>query len=63
VVRPLGHGVYQIDTLFQRAHFDAAYLIVDDGHAAFIDTGTGLAVPRLLAPWTRWGCAGIRWTG
>jgi len=49
VVRPLGHGIYQIDTLFQRAHFDAAYLIVDDGHAAFVDTGTGLAVPRLLA--------------
>lgn len=44
----LGHGVYAIDTAFQRDHFDAAYLVVDDGRAAFIDTGTRHAVPRLL---------------
>ena len=42
-------GVHAIDTGFQRDHFDAAYLVVDDGRAAFIDTGTGLALPRLLA--------------
>ena len=41
-------GVHAIDTGFQRDHFDAAYLVVDDGRAAFIDTGTGLALPRLL---------------
>ena len=29
--------------------FDAAYLIVEDGRAAFIDTGTNDSVPRLLA--------------
>ncbi|UXH77239.1 MBL fold metallo-hydrolase [Roseateles amylovorans] len=45
----LGHGIYAIDTAFQRDHFDAAFLIVDAGRAAFIDTGTALAVPRLLA--------------
>lgn len=45
---PLGSGVHLIDTAFQRDHFDAAYLLVDDGRAAFIDTGTGRALPRLL---------------
>ena len=48
-VEALGHGVYAIDTGFQRDRFDAAYLMVQDGHAAFIDTGTNHAVPRLLA--------------
>ena len=45
----LGHGIYAIDTGFQRPRFDAAYLIVEAGRAAFIDTGTNHAVPRLLA--------------
>lgn len=44
----LGHGVYAVDTGFQRECFDAAYLVVHDGHAAFIDTGTNFALPRLL---------------
>lgn len=44
----LGDGVFAIDTAFQRDHFDAAYLVVDDGRAAFIDTGPGPALPRLL---------------
>ena len=47
-VEPLDHGVYAIDTGFHRDHFDAAYLMVHDGRAAFIDTGTNFAVPRLL---------------
>ena len=46
---PLGHGVWVIDTGHQRPMFDAAYLMVEQGRAAFIDTGTSLAVPRLLA--------------
>ncbi|MBN8504617.1 MAG: MBL fold metallo-hydrolase [Burkholderiales bacterium] len=45
----LGHGVFQIDTGFGRPRFDAAYLLVDAGRAAFIDSGTNFAVPRLLA--------------
>lgn len=45
----LGGGVHCIDTGFLRDRFDAAYLLVQDGHAAFIDTGTNHAVPRLLA--------------
>jgi len=47
-VDALGDGLYTIDTGFGRPRFDAAYLIVDDGHAAFVDTGTNHAVPRLL---------------
>ena len=48
-VETLGHGIFAIDTAFHRDHFDAAYLLVHQGAAAFIDTGTNLAVPRLLA--------------
>ena len=32
-----------------RPVFDAAYLMVENGRAAFIDSGTNFAVPRLLA--------------
>jgi glyoxylase-like metal-dependent hydrolase (beta-lactamase superfamily II) len=46
---PLGHGIWVIDTGYQRPMFDAAYLMVEQGRAAFIDTGTSHAVPRLLA--------------
>jgi glyoxylase-like metal-dependent hydrolase (beta-lactamase superfamily II) len=51
-VEPLPHGVHAIDTGFLRPGFDAAYLIVEDGRAAFVDTGTNHAVPRLLAALT-----------
>lgn len=47
-LQALGHGVYAIDTGFQRPRFDAAFLLVDEGRAAFIDTGTRHALPRLL---------------
>ncbi|MED5621371.1 MBL fold metallo-hydrolase [Ideonella sp. BN130291] len=47
-VEPLHAGLYAIDTGFHRPQFDAAYLIVHEGRAAFIDTGTNHAVPRLL---------------
>ncbi len=48
-IEDLGDGVYAIDTDFQRPRFDAAYLIVEAGRAAFVDTGTNHAVPRLLS--------------
>ena len=48
-VHDLGGGVHAIDTGFHRPHFDAAYLIVERGRAAFVDTGTNFSVPRLLA--------------
>ena len=59
----LGHGIYAIDTGFQRPRFDAAYLVVEDGRAAFIDTGTNFAVPRLLESLTALGLtpASVDW--
>lgn len=42
-------SVRTIDTGFHRDHFDAAYLLVDGGRAAFIDCGVNSSVPRLLA--------------
>lgn len=53
----LGHGIYAIDTGFQRPRFDAAFLMVEGGRAAFIDTGTNHAVPRLLAALNALGLA------
>jgi len=50
-------SIHTIDTAFQRAQFDAAYLVVENGRAAFIDCGTGLAVPALLAALGRAGLA------
>ncbi len=48
-VEALPHGVYAIDTGFERDRFDASFLILHGGRAAFVDTGTHFAVPRLLA--------------
>jgi len=48
-VERLDHGIHVVDTGFHRPRYDAAYLIVEKGRAAFIDTGTNHAVPRLLA--------------
>jgi len=42
-------GIHVIDTGFHRPRFDASHLVVEDGHGAFVDTGTNHAVPRLLA--------------
>lgn len=47
-VESLAHGIHVIDTGFVRPRFDASHLIVEDGRAAFVDTGTRHAVPRLL---------------
>ena len=48
-VQPIAHGIHVIDTGFHRDRFDAAYLIVENGRAAFVDTGINDSVPRLLA--------------
>jgi glyoxylase-like metal-dependent hydrolase (beta-lactamase superfamily II) len=47
-VASLPHGIQVVDTGFHRPLFDAAYLLVERGRAAFIDTGTNHSVPRLL---------------
>jgi glyoxylase-like metal-dependent hydrolase (beta-lactamase superfamily II) len=56
-IEDLGQGIYAIDTGFQRPRFDAAYLMVENGRAAFIDTGTNHAVPRLVAALNALGLA------
>jgi glyoxylase-like metal-dependent hydrolase (beta-lactamase superfamily II) len=48
-VQTLEHGIHVIDTGFHRPMFDASYLLVERGRAAFVDTGTNHSVPRLLA--------------
>jgi len=48
-VDAIGHGIHAVDTGFHRPRFDAAYLVVESGRAAFIDAGTNHSVPRLLA--------------
>src|SRR5450755_3850311 len=49
IVEAVGDGIHVVDTGFHRPRFDAAYLIVENGRAAFVDTGTNHSVPRLLA--------------
>ncbi len=41
-------GVTTIDVAYVRSGFAASHLLVENGHAAFIDTGTSLSVPLLL---------------
>ena len=48
LAEPLGHGVHLIDTMYVRPGLAASHLIVQDGRAAFVDTGAGPAAPRLL---------------
>jgi glyoxylase-like metal-dependent hydrolase (beta-lactamase superfamily II) len=57
VVEPLGNGVHLIDTLYIRPGTAASHLVVDDGRAAFVDTGPAPAVPRLLAALDELGLA------
>lgn len=42
------HGIHTIDTGFHRPRFDANYLVIENGRAAFIDTGINAAVPHML---------------
>ncbi|MDW8467666.1 MAG: MBL fold metallo-hydrolase [Burkholderiales bacterium] len=45
-----GEGIFAVDTLYDhRAQQTAAYVIVERGRAAIVDTGTARAAPRLLA--------------
>jgi glyoxylase-like metal-dependent hydrolase (beta-lactamase superfamily II) len=53
----LGNGVYLIDTLYLRPGLAASHLVVEDGHAAFVDTGAAPAAPRLLAALDELGIA------
>ncbi|HRQ64817.1 MAG TPA: MBL fold metallo-hydrolase [Xanthomonadaceae bacterium] len=42
------HGIGIIDTGFHRPRFDASYLLVEKGRAAYVDTGINASLPRLL---------------
>lgn len=42
------HGIFTIDTGFVRPRFDAAYLVIQNGHGAFIDCGTNHSLSILL---------------
>ena len=57
VAQPLGDGLYLIDTEYVRPGLAASHLVVDQGRAAFIDTGPGPAAPRLLAALDELGLA------
>jgi len=48
-VRTTSDGIIVVDTHYVRPNLDASHLIVDGGRAAFVDTGTQLSVPSLLA--------------
>ena len=43
-----GDGVVAVDTLYMRPSADASHLVIADGRAAFVDTGTNYSVPYLL---------------
>jgi glyoxylase-like metal-dependent hydrolase (beta-lactamase superfamily II) len=49
--------VFLIDTLYLRPGLAASHLVVDDGRAAFVDTGAAPAAPRLLAALDELGLA------
>jgi glyoxylase-like metal-dependent hydrolase (beta-lactamase superfamily II) len=44
-----GHGITAVDTDYVRPRLDASHVILRDGRAAFVDTGTTHSVPGLLA--------------
>ncbi|MBT8087536.1 MAG: MBL fold metallo-hydrolase [Gammaproteobacteria bacterium] len=44
----IGSGIVAVDTEYQRPLQDASHLIVEEGRAAFVDTGTNDSVPLLL---------------
>ncbi|MGB5353003.1 MAG: MBL fold metallo-hydrolase [Woeseia sp.] len=45
---PYAFGITAVDTDYVRPKLDASHLIVERGHAAFVDTGTNHSVPLLL---------------
>ena len=45
----VGEGVIAIDTEYVRPRMDASHLLISNGHAAFVDTGTSFSVPNLMA--------------
>src|SRR5579859_3802014 len=48
IFEPVGTGVFAVDTLYARPRAVAGYLMVENGAAAFVDTGTHLSAPNFL---------------
>jgi glyoxylase-like metal-dependent hydrolase (beta-lactamase superfamily II) len=44
-----GFGISAVDSGYVRPRLDAIHLVVEDGRAAIVDTGTAHSVPRVLA--------------
>ena len=47
-ITALDDGIFAVDTEYSRPMQDASHLLVEDGRAAFVDTGTNDSVPLLL---------------
>lgn len=47
-ITTLNDGIFAIDTEYERPMHDASHLIVENGRAAFVDTGANDGVPLLL---------------
>jgi glyoxylase-like metal-dependent hydrolase (beta-lactamase superfamily II) len=52
----LGDGITAVDTDHLRPLFDASHLVIENGRAAFVDTGANSSVPLLLDALQRSGC-------
>jgi glyoxylase-like metal-dependent hydrolase (beta-lactamase superfamily II) len=46
---PYGHGISAVDVLYERERLNAVHLLVEQGRAAIVDSGTAHGVPRVLA--------------
>lgn len=46
---PYGHGIFAIDADYVRPNLAAIHLIVENGRAAFVDSGCNHSVPNVLA--------------
>ena len=57
LAKPVGPGVYLIDTMHLRPGLAASHLVVDNGRAAFVDTGAAPAAARLLGALDELGIA------
>ena len=45
---PLAHGITAIESGYFRPGYDVAYLMVENGRAAFIDSGVNASLPHML---------------
>ncbi len=49
MIETLSHGIHCIDTGYHRPGLAAVYVMVDDGEAAVIETGTTPTLPAVLS--------------